>query len=444
MITRIKIKGFKSLLDIDLELGPLTVLFGPNATGKSNLLDALMLLSRIISVPDINEAFSFPYRGGLIESFSFNANNQYDMANKNESKIELELSFSLKQKEILDLDPDVHPNLYKPSGIGPYGHSVTFPVGPIPLFYHERDMEKLEFIYKIEILLNNKQIPFAEIKKENLYFVNSIHIDKKLGFEIKENKEKNNIYKIKDINFLQKEERELSLSSNESLLHHMGNNSDYIYIHALKKIIYSWKFYNFQTALLRNKGKLIKTQRLDPVKQNIVEFLYNLKTTRKKVFNSIEKTINSLIPSIKGINFKVRENEIEILALENEREVPWALLSEGTLRVLAILAIGVQQDYTTLIGLEEPENGIHPGRIRQIAEFLETKRFLGQTQYIVTTHSPILPDQLPKECLVACKKKNGYTVFERLEGLASSSGEEGAELEPTTLEDRILRGDFDE
>ena len=46
MIRRVKIQGYKSLKDIEVELQPLTVIIGPNAAGKSNLFDALGLLSR--------------------------------------------------------------------------------------------------------------------------------------------------------------------------------------------------------------------------------------------------------------------------------------------------------------------------------------------------------------------------------------------------------------
>ncbi len=47
MIRRIKVQGYKSLQDIDIKLEPLTVILGPNAAGKSNLLDALALMSRM-------------------------------------------------------------------------------------------------------------------------------------------------------------------------------------------------------------------------------------------------------------------------------------------------------------------------------------------------------------------------------------------------------------
>ena len=45
MIKRVRIKNYRSLGDVDVELGPLTVLVGPNASGKSNFVDALKFIS---------------------------------------------------------------------------------------------------------------------------------------------------------------------------------------------------------------------------------------------------------------------------------------------------------------------------------------------------------------------------------------------------------------
>ena len=63
MLKRIKIQGYKSLVDLELNLKPLSVLVGPNASGKSNFLDALQLLSQIATCQTLEAAFEPPYRG---------------------------------------------------------------------------------------------------------------------------------------------------------------------------------------------------------------------------------------------------------------------------------------------------------------------------------------------------------------------------------------------
>ena len=70
MLKRIHIEGYKSLCNVEVCLSPLTLLFGPNAAGKSNFLDALQLLSKLATSRTLKEAFDPPYRGKPLESFT--------------------------------------------------------------------------------------------------------------------------------------------------------------------------------------------------------------------------------------------------------------------------------------------------------------------------------------------------------------------------------------
>lgn len=69
MITYIKIDGFKSFQEFEMEFTPLTVIAGPNAAGKSNLFDALRLLSSLATTDKIQKAFR-EQRGDLLELFT--------------------------------------------------------------------------------------------------------------------------------------------------------------------------------------------------------------------------------------------------------------------------------------------------------------------------------------------------------------------------------------
>src|SRR6266699_5094867 len=74
MITQIEIDGFKTFLDFKVELGPFQVLVGSNASGKSNLFDALHLLSRLAEV-DLRSAFQ-GLRGSPDDQFTLFPNGQ--------------------------------------------------------------------------------------------------------------------------------------------------------------------------------------------------------------------------------------------------------------------------------------------------------------------------------------------------------------------------------
>lgn len=68
MITRLEVDGFKSLREFAIDLGPFTALVGPNSAGKSNILEALALLSHLASEP-IEAAFKHG-RGRAIDQFT--------------------------------------------------------------------------------------------------------------------------------------------------------------------------------------------------------------------------------------------------------------------------------------------------------------------------------------------------------------------------------------
>ncbi len=71
MLKSLRVEGFKSLADTQLSFPRLTVLFGPNAAGKSNVLDAVQALSRTGTLRTLSDALSEPIRGYPIEAFSF-------------------------------------------------------------------------------------------------------------------------------------------------------------------------------------------------------------------------------------------------------------------------------------------------------------------------------------------------------------------------------------
>jgi len=63
VLKKLIVKGFKSLENVAVEFPRMAVLFGPNAAGKSNLLDAVQALSRIATSRTLSDALSEPIRG---------------------------------------------------------------------------------------------------------------------------------------------------------------------------------------------------------------------------------------------------------------------------------------------------------------------------------------------------------------------------------------------
>src|SRR5438876_8835618 len=97
MLKRVKIQGYKSLVDVEVNLQPLSVLFGPNASGKSNFLDALQLLSRIATSNNLNDAFGPPYRGTPLESFTLGPDGIPELLAQEKASFSIEVDMEFSQ-----------------------------------------------------------------------------------------------------------------------------------------------------------------------------------------------------------------------------------------------------------------------------------------------------------------------------------------------------------
>src|SRR5258708_6976320 len=122
MIRRIHIQRYKSLRNVDVKLQPLSVLFGPNAAGKSNFIDALQLLSRIAGSRTLKEAFEPPYRGKPMESFSFDETGLEGLLRKSSASFIFEVDIELSPVVIEAINKEI---LETKSGQVADGNGVT-------------------------------------------------------------------------------------------------------------------------------------------------------------------------------------------------------------------------------------------------------------------------------------------------------------------------------
>lgn len=146
-----------------------------------------------------------------------------------------------------------------------------------------------------------------------------------------------------------------------------------------------------------NLGLVLSSIRTKPVaKRRFLEAL-------SKLFDGVE-------------DFGVRDifDTVQPFLKERGHEFPATRLSDGTLRYLCLLAILCHPTPPPLICIEEPEIGLHPDVIPEIAGLLVEAS--ERTQLIVTTHSDMLVDCLTEtpESIVVCEKENGQTMMRRL------------------------------
>ena len=116
------------------------------------------------------------------------------------------------------------------------------------------------------------------------------------------------------------------------------------------------------------------------------------------------------------------------------------MISEGTLRVLGLLALRDAKEPPTLIGFEEPENGIYPDRLDLIALLLENLAS-SDTQVIVTTHSLTLIDLVPQKSLYVFNRTNGNTTITPFTAM-KIRGHRSANKKDLVVSEHLMRGDL--
>lgn len=143
-----------------------------------------------------------------------------------------------------------------------------------------------------------------------------------------------------------------------------------------------------------------------------------------------------------------RTGQIELGVWEGSVWVPSRALSAGTLRMLGLLALTVLDEAPSLVGCEEPEHGVHSRRLPFLCEIFKTQEILGETQYLITSHSPKLPDYVDPRSLFVVSRRNGLSRIDPISAYDSGRNASFHQATPDHLEmpsvsERILAGDLD-
>lgn len=95
-----------------------------------------------------------------------------------------------------------------------------------------------------------------------------------------------------------------------------------------------------------------------------------------------------------------------------DRPVLSRFASDGTLKLLAYLIVLYDPNPPQFIGIEEPENFLHPRLLPELAE--ECRRAAERAQLLITTHSPFFLNSMrPEEVRVLYRDEQGYTQVSR-------------------------------
>jgi predicted ATPase len=385
MITYLKVNGFKSFHDFEMEFTPFTVIAGANASGKSNLFDALTLLSRLAETDNLKRAFS-EQRGEFIELFTQYGDDNYAtemefvvemLVNKNikdawgnEAKLKYtRLRYELSIKRFTNS-----------SGI----QDLYVSKENLHTLKHQEDIwvsrnipkKSLEY-WRPKVITGKRGIPYIQTVIENDLAIIQVPQDGTTG-----------------------NKRRFPLSNATRTVLSSFDTVDFPHVLATKEEMKSWKFLQLNPEDLRQATS--KNNGEDTISvsgKNLAAALFRIKQNEKYSLKEISRKLNSFLPNFIEVDVvDDNENKQYLIKLKDtdKKEFSSRVLSEGTLRILALCILEFDEKHTGLLCFEEPENGIHPFRIKAMTELLKDLSVdfneveVPLRQVIVNTHSPVL------------------------------------------------------
>lgn len=436
MLKRIRVKGYKSLRDVEVHLAPLVVLFGPNAAGKSNFLDALQLLSKLATSKTIKDAFEPPYRGKPLESFSFGSSGIKGLLEEQRVSFAIEVDLHLSKAVVDAVNRQIR-EMRRPG-------SDNAPEEPtkVPALVREFDLR-----YRVEIEM---------LPKSGLLRVTDEYLSALNQYGEPTGRRRPFIERRGDKMHLRLEgqahPRYYERYLDHTILSMPHYPPHYPHIAAARREMENWLFFYFEPReRMRALNPVKEVRHIGLMGEELASFLNTLKAMDARQFEAVEKALRAMMPNIDGIDVDVSDlGEVELRLRESGVLIPARVLSEGTLRLLGLLALAGVKETPAVVGFEEPENGIHPRRVQMIAELLKARSATGDSQYIVTTHSPVLPDLLPDKSLYFVRRVGGATQIDPFSAWGPLARRKNIQVAldadggtGLAVSERLLRGDFD-
>lgn len=205
-----------------------------------------------------------------------------------------------------------------------------------------------------------------------------------------------------------KDVEELRISDGESVLSR-----------ALGDFLKQWQFVLLSPELMGSPTPQKRTSgavKLARDGSNIADYLRDILNQDAAAFAGIIETFKAVVPFARDLQTQVAQELQRTVYLEMTEanfKLPGWMLSTGTIRVLAIIALLRHPKPPPLIFIEELENGLDPRTLNLVVEEIRRAVESEVTQVVITTHSPYLLDLLSLSQIVVVERVNGQPVFTR-------------------------------
>jgi len=384
-IEYLRVQNYRALRDLELKaLTPLTVFLGPNGSGKSTIFDVFAFLSECFSV-------------GLRKAWDRRGRFKELRTRDTEGPIVIELKYREK------------------------------PNSPL-ITYHLAIAEEGKSPFVLEEWLHWRRgqygQPFRFLDfKEGVGQVVSGELPDEQDQRIDERLDLPEMLAVNTLGQLAKHPR----------------------VSALRRFITGWYLSYLTADNTRAIPEAGPQERLSPQGDNLPNVIQYLNEQHPQRLEKILKTLSQRVPRLEKVEADQMADGRLLLQIKDapfQRPILAKFASDGTLKMLAYLTVLYDPEPPQLVGIEEPENHLHPRLLPELAE--ECREASARTQLMVTTHSPFFANGLKSEELwVLYRDERGYTQAKRTSDMQGIKDfmQHGAQLGQLWMEGHFEFGD---
>ncbi|NQT14565.1 MAG: ATP-binding protein [Planctomycetes bacterium] len=341
MLEEFRVDNFKSLINVTFSPRECNLLLGVNNAGKTNLCQAMTFLAATVHKP-LNDC------ADSVAGGRFGITNHYF------------------DKETVDFQVKA---------------SVPF------------DGEELTFNYELTVSVKNKSevAPSWEVETEQLHVTGSCFDNVALLENTRDG-----VRLLHEKDYLSKGAHYVETSSprDATMLQRLYDLDTNPRANCFKKYLSWWQYYYVSPEAIRGMTRHLDRMGLATDGSNLASVVYLLKTRNERLYRKLLSQLQKIAPEVDVMNFFTAQDSIAMFFEDNRGNQIYAgNASCGTLRYLAMLYIVLAQPALVprpLIVIEEPENGIYVGYLKELLGIFEESE--SRAQLIFTSHSPYFID----------------------------------------------------
>ena len=225
----------------------------------------------------------------------------------------------------------------------------------------------------------------------------------------------------------------------------LGRLADHPRVAALRDFIMGWYVSYLSSDSMRIQPEAGPDEQLTPTGDNLANVIQHLAEQHPDRLSKIFEALSRRVPRVEKVLSEMMPDGRLLLQIKDgpfDRPVLARFASDGTLKMLTYLILLYDPEPPPFIGVEEPENFLHPRLLHELAE--ECRAASERTQLLITTHSPFFLNALhPSEVWVLWRDDQGFTQVRRVSDIPGVNEfmEEGALLGHLWMEGHIGLGD---